>query len=128
MPKLEITPKNTSLHRAVESRNQPTDPSWVGGNGTKGTNVMSLNVNIRESSGVSVVDLAGQVTIGDSAGTLRETLRQLADSGRLQVLLNLADVSSIDSSGIGLLVTSFATFYRLGGKLKLVNLNGRVQD
>ena len=89
---------------------------------------MSLNLNIRESHGVTIIDLSGRVILGDGAGALRETLRQLAESGCRQVLLNLAEVTNIDSSGIGLLVSSFATFSRLGGTLKLLNLGGRVKD
>ena len=88
---------------------------------------MSLNLTIRGSNGVTIVDLTGRVTLGDGSGALRETLHQLADSGRRQVLLNLAEVSHIDSSGIGLLVSSFATFNRLGGTLKLLNLSSRVK-
>ena len=89
---------------------------------------MSLDLHIRESNGIPIVDLSGRVTLGEGAGALRETLHQLADSGRLQVLLNFAKVSHIDSSGIGLLVSSFATFNRLGGRLKLLNLGNRVKD
>ena len=89
---------------------------------------MSLNLYMRESNGITIVDLSGRVTLGDGASALRETLHQLADSGRLQVLLNFANVSHIDSSGIGLLVASFATFNRLGGRLKLLSLGNRVKD
>ena len=89
---------------------------------------MSLDHSVRESDDVTIVDLRGRVTLGDGAGALRETLHQLADAGRRQVLLNFANVSHIDSAGIGLLVASFATFNRLGGRLKLLNLGNRVKD
>lgn len=89
---------------------------------------MSLDLKSRESNGITIVDLSGRVTLGDGASALREALHQLADSGHRKVLLNFADVSYIDSSGIGLLVSSFATFNRLGGKLKLLHLGNRVKD
>src|SRR5690349_2317437 len=85
---------------------------------------MSLKLNIRETNGVSVVDASGRVTLGDGAGELRETLRELANSGHRQILLNLGEISYLDSSGIGVLVGAFATQSKLGGALKLLNLSG----
>jgi anti-sigma B factor antagonist len=89
---------------------------------------MSSNLNIRETNGVSIVDVSGRIALGDGVGPLREGIRELADTGHRQILLNLAGISYLDSSGIGVLVSAFATLNRLGGHLKLVNLTGRVKD
>lgn len=89
---------------------------------------MSASLRIREAGGVSVVDVSGRITLGEGAGTLRDTLRQMATSGHKKVLLNLADLTYLDSSGIGVLVSSFATINGAGGQLKLVNLTKRVKD
>ncbi len=72
--------------------------------------------------------MSGRVVLGDGAGKLRETLRDLAIKGYRCILLNLADVTHLDSSGIGLLVSAFARLNNLGGELKLLNLRSRVKD
>jgi anti-sigma B factor antagonist len=77
---------------------------------------------------VTVVDVAGRITLGEGASTLRDTVRTLAGGGQKKILLNLADVSYIDSSGIGELVSGFTSVANSGGALKLVNLTKRVQD
>lgn len=89
---------------------------------------MSLTLRLRENSGVSVIDLSGRVTMGEGASALRDTLRDLTAKGQLKILLNLAGVSYMDSSGMGLLVSNFATIAGLGGELKLLNMTVRVKD
>jgi anti-sigma B factor antagonist len=77
---------------------------------------------------VSVVDVAGRITLGEGSSALRETLRDMVSKGQKKILLNLGDVSYIDSSGIGELVSGFTTVTNSGGQLKLLNLNKRVKD
>lgn len=77
---------------------------------------------------VTIVEAAGRVTLGESVSQLRDEIRQLIDNGRTKILLNLADVTYIDSSGIGELVTSYTTVKNRGGALKLLKLTQRVQD
>lgn len=89
---------------------------------------MSIQLNIRETRGVSVVDVSGRVTLGEGVNTLRETLRTLVAAGARKILLNLAQLSYLDSSGIGVLVSSFASLASLGGQIKLSNLSSRVKD
>jgi len=89
---------------------------------------VSSTLNIREVSGLAIVDVSGRITLGESASTLRDTLRQMARSGQRKILLNLANVTYLDSSGIGVLVSSFATINSLGGHLKLLKLTERVKD
>jgi anti-sigma B factor antagonist len=89
---------------------------------------MSVKVSVRRVNNVSLVDVAGRVTLGDGSNELREALRAMASEGQKEVVLNLAGLTYLDSSGIGVLVSSFATFRNQGGQLKLLNLNGRVKD
>jgi len=77
---------------------------------------------------VSVVDVAGRITLGEGSSALRETLRDMVSKNQKKILLNLGDVSYIDSSGIGELVSGFTTVTNSGGQLKLLNLNKRVKD
>jgi anti-sigma B factor antagonist len=77
---------------------------------------------------VSVVDVAGRITLGEGSSALREALRDLVSKGQNKILLNLGEVSYIDSSGIGELVSGFTSVTNSGGTLKLLNLTKRVQD
>jgi anti-sigma B factor antagonist len=77
---------------------------------------------------VSVIDVAGRITLGEGSSALRETLRDMVAKNQTKILLNLADVTYIDSSGIGELVSGYTTVTNTGGALKLLNLNKRVKD
>jgi anti-sigma B factor antagonist len=74
------------------------------------------------------MDAVGRITLGEGSSIFREALRELVAKGQKKILLNLADVSYIDSSGIGELVSGFTTVTNQGGQLKLLNLNKRVKD
>lgn len=89
---------------------------------------MSIKLGIREVEGVRIVDISGRITLGEGASALRNAVREMVGLGNKKILVNLAEVSHIDSSGIGELVTGFVTVSNQGGKLKLVNLPGRVQN
>ena len=87
-----------------------------------------LDVNERQAGDVTILDLSGEVRIGDSSVALRDSIRKLADGGKNKVLLNLAGVKYIDSSGIGELIANYTTLTRHGGQLKLLNLTDRIQN
>jgi len=87
-----------------------------------------LNIKERDAGDVSILDLSGKVTIGEGSVQLREAVRRLLDSGKKKILLNLGDVSYVDSSGIGELVSSYTTTNNGGGQLKLLNLTKKIQD
>ncbi len=89
---------------------------------------MSVKLNTRQVGDVSVVDVAGRITLGEGSSALRDLLREMVGKGQKQILLNLGEVSYIDSSGIGELVSGFTTVTNSGGHLKLLNLNKRVKD
>jgi len=77
---------------------------------------------------VTVVDVAGRITLGEGSSALRDTLKEIVGRNQKKILLNLGDVSYIDSSGIGELVSGFTTVTNAGGQLKLLGLTKRVKD
>lgn len=89
---------------------------------------MSLKIGVRESGSVVILDLNGRITIGEEAASLRDTIKELLESGQKNILLNLAEVSYIDSTGLGQFVGSFATVTSKGGQLKLLNLQKKLQE
>ncbi len=89
---------------------------------------MSIKASTRQVDGVTVVDLSGRITLGEGSSTLRDTVRDLLSRGQKKILLNLGDVTYIDSSGIGELVSGFTTVTNQGGQLKLLNLTKKVHD
>jgi len=82
----------------------------------------------RESGGASIVDISGRITLGEGSAMLREMIRDLLTKGQKKIVLNLADVNYIDSSGIGELVSGFTTVKNQGGELKLLHLTKKVHD
>ena len=89
---------------------------------------MSMKSSTRELNGVTVVDLSGRITLGEGSVMLRDLVRDLLAKGNKKILLNLGDVTYIDSSGIGELVSAFTTVRNGGGELKLLNLTKKVHD
>ncbi len=87
-----------------------------------------LNISERQAGDVTVLDLSGKITIGEGSVSLRGAIRRLIEEGKKKILLNLAQVGYVDSSGIGELVSSFTTINREGGQLKLLNLTQKIQD
>jgi len=89
---------------------------------------MSMVLTPRRLDDVVILDLSGRITMGEGTVVLRDQIQKLLRGGDRKVLLNLADVDYIDSSGLGELVTSFTTVRNQSGQLKLLNLTSRVQD
>jgi anti-sigma B factor antagonist len=87
-----------------------------------------MTISTREVSHVTIVDINGRITLGDETGQLRDTVRRLITQGKKKIVLNLAHVDYIDSSGVGELVSSFTTVRNAGGELKLLALTKKVQD
>jgi anti-sigma B factor antagonist len=87
-----------------------------------------LNINERQAGDVTVLDMSGKITIGEGSVALRTAIRRLLEEGKKRILLNLAQVSYIDSSGIGELVSSYTAINKEGGQLKLLNLTQKLQD
>ena len=89
---------------------------------------MSVKLTTRQVGDVTVLDVAGRITLGEGSSVLRDALRDMVSKNQKKILLNLGEVSYIDSSGIGELVSGFTTVTNSGGALKLLNLNKRVKD
>ena len=89
---------------------------------------MSMKATTRQVDSVSVVDLSGRITLGEGCSQLRELIRDLLAKGHKDILLNLGEVTYIDSSGIGELVSGFTAVSNQGGHLKLLNLTKKVHD
>jgi anti-sigma B factor antagonist len=89
---------------------------------------VSVKLSSRQVGDVTVLDVAGRITLGEGSSALRDTLRDLVSKGQKKILLNLGEVSYIDSSGIGELVSGFTTVANHGGQLKLLGLTKRVKD
>ncbi|HEU4934194.1 MAG TPA: STAS domain-containing protein, partial [Pyrinomonadaceae bacterium] len=87
-----------------------------------------LNINERQAGDVTVLDMSGKITIGEGSVALRTAIRRLLEEGKKRILLNLAGVSYVDSSGIGELVSSYTAINKEGGQLKLLNLTQKIQD
>ena len=89
---------------------------------------MSVKISTRQVDGVTVLDMSGRITLGEGSVQLRDAVRDLLSKGQKHILLNLGDVTYIDSSGIGELVSAFTTAKNQGGELKLLNLTRKVHD
>jgi anti-sigma B factor antagonist len=87
-----------------------------------------MKASNRQVDGITVVDMSGRITLGEGSVVLRDTIRDLISKGQKKILLNLGDVTYIDSSGIGELVSAFTAVRREGGELKLLNLTKKVHD
>jgi anti-sigma B factor antagonist len=89
---------------------------------------VACTARVRHEGDVAIVDLSGRITLGDGWGTLRDTVKRLISQGDRLVLLNMKDVSYIDSAGLGELVGSYATMTNQGGQMKLVYAENKVRD
>jgi len=87
-----------------------------------------LNIRERQAGDVTILDLEGKITIGEGSVGLRGAIRRLIEEGKKKILLNLAGVSYVDSSGIGELVSSYTTIQKEKGQLKLLSLTQKIQD
>jgi anti-sigma B factor antagonist len=88
----------------------------------------NLNISERRNQSVTILDLMGNIRIGESNVELHNILRFLVEKGEKKILLNLGDVSYIDSSGLGELVAGYTTLQKAGGEMKLLNLTKRVTE
>ena len=87
-----------------------------------------MKASTRQVEGVTIVDLSGRITLGEGSVVLRDTVKDLLGKGQKKILLNLGDVSYIDSSGIGELVSAFTSVRNQGGELTLLHLTKKVHD
>ena len=89
---------------------------------------MDMRTSTRQKGGVTIVDISGRIVLGEESAALRELVNDLLSKGHKKILFNLGDVTYIDSSGLGYLISAFTSVRRQGGELKLLNLTKKVHD
>ena len=89
---------------------------------------MELDIHNREVKGISILDLGGRLILGEESNALREEVKQLLDADKKNILLNLADVTYIDSTGIATLVGIYKASQAKDGTLKLLSLSKKFQE
>ena len=87
-----------------------------------------MQIAERESGAVTVLDLSGKITLGEDGNLLKDKLQSLLHQGKKNILFNLAQVSYVDSAGLGAIVSAYTTVTREGGSLKLANVTKKLQD
>src|ERR1051326_3023272 len=87
-----------------------------------------MNASTRQVQDVTVVDLSGQIKLGEGSSVLRDTVKDLLAKGHKKILLNAAEITYIDSSGIGELISAFTSVRSQGGELKLLKLTKKFHD
>ena len=89
---------------------------------------MALTARTRRVGDVAIVDLSGKITLGENTGILRDELRSVLAQGSKNIILNMKDVSYVDSAGLGELVGAYTTATNQGGAVKLLHLQGKMRD
>jgi anti-sigma B factor antagonist len=87
-----------------------------------------MQIAERESGAVTVLDLSGKITLGEDGNLLKDKLQSLLHQNKKNILFNLAQVSYVDSAGLGAIVSAYTTVTREGGSLKLANITKKLQD
>lgn len=87
-----------------------------------------MKINSRARDGVTILEPKGKITIGVGDVALREAVQETLAAGGRNVLIDLSGVTTMDSSGVGELVSTYTTVTNRGGKLKLLNLPSKVAD
>jgi anti-sigma B factor antagonist len=87
-----------------------------------------MKIETRTIGDVRILDCSGKITLGEGTMTVRNTVRDILKNNGKKIILNLAEVNYIDSSGIGELVSTYSTVANSGGQLKLLNLTKKIQE
>jgi anti-sigma B factor antagonist len=103
-------------------------PQGLRVNALAGEWAMDLQTQTREVGDVTVVDLRGRIVLGEESASVRDLLASLLSEGHVKILLNMSGVDYMDSSGLGMLVSSMASVRKAGGEMKLLNLSDKVDD
>jgi anti-sigma B factor antagonist len=96
-------------------------------NSTEGA-LMALTANSRKNGNAVIVDLNGRITLGENTQTLRDEVKSLLAQGNKNIVLNLQNVSYVDSAGLGELIAAYTTATNQGGTIKLVHLQDKIKD
>jgi anti-sigma B factor antagonist len=89
---------------------------------------MSAKVNIRQTNGITVLEVSGRITLGEGGVTLRDAIQNALKSGATKLVVDMGDVNYMDSSGVGELTGAYTSAKRVGSGLKLVRLTRKIDD
>lgn len=89
---------------------------------------MPLAIKTRKADGVTILDLKGKIVLGEETSSLREQIKQLLGANETKMVLNMGNVSYIDSAGVGTLVAAFTSAKAQGGQLKMANLTKKFRE
>jgi anti-sigma B factor antagonist len=89
---------------------------------------MDLTTSTRQAGDVTIVDMQGRISLGEESAAVRNLVMDLLSQGHTKILLNMARVDYVDSSGLGALVSSVTSVRKAGGEMKLVGLSDKVDD
>ncbi len=89
---------------------------------------MPLAIKTRKADGVTILDLKGKIVLGEETSSLREQIKQLLGASEAKMVLNMENVSYIDSAGVGTLVAAFTSVKAQGGQLKMANLTKKFRE
>jgi len=89
---------------------------------------MNSSVSVRHTGDVAIIDVSGRISLSDGLGAMRSAIREAVNAGHKKILLNLAEVSYIDSAGLGEMASAYITVTNMGGKMKLLHTHGRVNS
>lgn len=89
---------------------------------------MSFRATSRDVGDVTVIDMEGRITLGEGSSLLRDLIKENLSKGRKKIVMNLAGINYIDSTGLGELVSGYRLVKSEGGELKLLNLSKKVTD
>jgi anti-sigma B factor antagonist len=89
---------------------------------------MALKIEEKNVDGVTVMSLSGRITLGEESSRLRTKLKELLEEGKTRVVLDLGEVSYMDSAGLGALVAGYTSARNRGLSLKLANLTKRISE
>ena len=87
-----------------------------------------MSIQTRNVHGVTILDIRGRVSLGEESALIRTTIRSLVESGQTNLILNLANIRTVNSTGIGELVSSYTHVVDQGGALKLLHLTKRTRE
>jgi anti-sigma B factor antagonist len=87
-----------------------------------------MKIEMRTVGDVRILDCSGKIELGEGTMAIRNTIRDILQSGAKRIILNLSDVNYIDSSGVGELVSTYTTVANSGGQLKLLNLTKKIRE
>jgi anti-sigma B factor antagonist len=89
---------------------------------------MSCKAAVRQTGDVAIVDVSGRITLGEGSGLVRDTIKDILKQSGRSILLNLQNVTYIDSAGLGELVGAYVSVTNAGGRIKLLNAQGKVTE